>query len=184
MARHPGIEIDLVMQDSFVDLVEEGIDLSLRVGEVRDLSLVGRKIGQSRRSIVVTPAYLALHGTPTSPEDLPEHRCLVYGGHAAGQSWSFQTEKGLINVPITGPLRLNSTEAIRAAVLEGMGVGYVPIWHFVENEIDRGLLRFLLQEFEPPPLPITAVYTTRRHLPPKHVQQSISSLLNSSATPS
>lgn len=167
MALHPEIEIDLVMQDGFVDLVEEGIDLSLRVGTVTDLSLVGRKIGQSRRSIVATPAYLARYGTPSRPEDLTEHRCLIYGGHAAGQSWSFQTEKGLIDVPIAGPLRMNSTEAIRAAVLQGMGIGYMPIWHFVENEIDRGLLRCLLSGFEPPPRPITAVYTTRRHLPPK-----------------
>jgi len=160
MARHPDIEIDLTMHDSFSDLIENGIDLALRVGRVDDSNLIGRQIGLSRRVVVATPAYLARHGTPVHPNDLSRHRCLLYGGMIGGPVRTFAR-------PVTGTIRLDNTEAVRAAVLHGLGVANVPIWHFVEGEIETGQLQVLLRPFEPAPHPITAVYSSRRHLAPK-----------------
>lgn len=167
MAQHPKITVDMIMHDRFVDLVEGGIDLSLRVGTVTDLSLVGRRVGLSRRALVATPAYLERHGTPAHPRDLSHHNCVIYTGHSAGQSWSFNEDGQPIDVDIAGSFRVDSTEGLRAAVFQGMGIGYVPIWHFIEDDFTSGRLTLLLGDYEPPPLPITAVYATRRHLAPK-----------------
>jgi len=167
MARHPGIEIDLVMSDGFSDLVEEGIDLAIRVGEVTDAALVARRIGTTRRAVLATRDYLARHGAPAHPRDLADHICIVYERLATGANWAFSTPEGPLTVPISGPLRVNNTEGVRAAVLAGLGIGYVPVWHFVEGEIESGRLVVLLEAFEPPRQPISAVYPSRRFLAPK-----------------
>jgi DNA-binding transcriptional LysR family regulator len=167
MERHPEIEVDLVMHDRFADMIEEGIDLALRVGKVTDSGLVARTIGLSRRSVLAAPSYLERHGTPRQPKDLKAHRCIVYSGLLAGRSWGFEGPGGHIDVPITGPFSVDNTEGVRAAVLQGMGIGYVPIWHFVEDEIESGRLVVLLRGYEGISLPITAVYPSRRHLAPK-----------------
>jgi DNA-binding transcriptional LysR family regulator len=166
-ARYPDIEIALYMSDGFTDLVEEGIDLAIRVGETRDGALIARRIGTTRRAVVATPEYLALHGTPMKPEDLSGHRCIVYDRLLTGASWTFVTPTGPFTVPVSGPVHVNNTEAVRAAVLEGLGIGYVPVWHFVDGEIESGRLVTLMRAFEPPPQPISAVYPTRRFLAPK-----------------
>jgi len=166
-ALYPDIEIALHMADGFTDLVEEGIDLAIRVGELKDNSFVARRIGSSRRLVVATPQYLSAYGAPAHPRDLAGHRCVVYDRLLAGAVWSFMSPEGPLSVPVSGPLCVNNTEAVRAAVLEGLGVGYTPVWHFVDGELEDGRLVALLREFEPPPQPISAVYATRRFLPPK-----------------
>lgn len=165
--RFPDVGIALHMTDGFTDLVEEGIDLAFRVGENRDGSMIARRIGTTRRAVVATPAYLAEHGTPMRPEDLSDHQCVVYDRLVTGATWTFAGRGGELTVPISGPVHVNSTEAVRAAVLEGLGIGYVPVWHFVENEIESGRLVALLPGFVAPPQPISAVYPTRRFLAPK-----------------
>jgi DNA-binding transcriptional LysR family regulator len=167
MERHPEVEVDLVMHDRFTDLIEEGIDLAIRVGRIADSGLVSRALGLSRRSVVAAPAYLERFGTPAHPDDLKAHRCILYSGLAAGQNWTFDTAEGALTVPVTGPFRVDNTEGVRAAVLQGMGIGYMPVWHFVKGEIESGKLAVLLRNFEPTPLPISAVFPSRRHLPPK-----------------
>ncbi len=167
MARYPELQVDLVMNDGFSDLVEEGIDLSIRVGEVTDPNLVARQIGVTRRVVVATPAYLARAGTPLTPQDLAAHDCIVYSRLATGSNWQFSSPQGPLSVPITGRYHVNNTEGVRAAILQGLGIGYVPIWHFVEGEIQSGQLSALLQDWEPAPQPISAVYPSRRHLAPK-----------------
>jgi DNA-binding transcriptional LysR family regulator len=165
--RHPDLNVDLVLGDGFTDLVEQGIDLALRVGVLEDPGLVARRIGLSRRVVAATPGYLARHGTPAAPEDLRRHACIVYAGLATGASWPFQGPEGRIAVPVTGRLRVDSTEAVRSATLQGIGIGMVPVWHFVDGEFEAGRLVALLREWEAPPLPIHAVYPTRRFLAPK-----------------
>lgn len=165
--RYPDVEIALHMTDGFTDLVEEGIDLAIRVGESRDGSLIARRIGTSRRVVVATPQYLARHGTPTRPEDLTAHSCVVYDRLLTGASWSFATPSGPVAVSVSGPVHVNNTEAVRAAVLEGLGIGYVPVWHFIDGEIESGRLVVLLRAFEPPAQAISAVYPTRRFLAPR-----------------
>lgn len=167
MARYPDIEIDLIMNDGFSDLVEEGIDLSIRVGLVTDNGLIARRIGTTRRAVVATPDYIARRGMPATPYDLRHHDCIVYSRLATGEHWSFGGPGGPIVIPIKGRFHVNNTEGVRAAVLEGLGLGYVPVWHFIDGEIESGRLVVLLRDFEPPPQPISAVYASRRFLPLK-----------------
>lgn len=166
-ARYPDIDVALHMTDGFTDLIEEGIDLAIRVGEASEGSLITRRIGTTRRIVVATPEYLARHGTPSHPKDLRTHHCIVYDRLLTGASWAFASPDGPLTIPVAGPLHVNSTEAVRAAVLEGLGIGYVPLWHFVDGEIESGRLIVLMRDFEPPPQPISSVYPTRRFLAPK-----------------
>jgi DNA-binding transcriptional LysR family regulator len=166
-ARYPDIEVALVMSDSFADLVEEGIDLAIRIGEPRESGLIARRIGTTRRVVVASPAYLAGRPPLERPEDLARHDCIVYDRLLTGASWTFATPEGPQVVPVEGPIHVNNTEAVRACILEGLGVGYVPSWHFVEGEIETGRLVVLLSDFEVPIQPINAVYPSRRYLPPK-----------------
>jgi DNA-binding transcriptional LysR family regulator len=167
MARFPELDIDLVMQDRPTDLVEEGVDLALRVGRSDDAAVIARRIGLSRRAVVAAPGYLAAHGRPAHPQDLRAHRCILYGGLDAGPSWSFASAEGQVRVAIGGKLRIDNTEGVRAATLNGLGIGYVPVWHFVDGEIESGRLEVLLRDFETPPLPISAVWSSRRLMSPK-----------------
>lgn len=165
--RYPDIEITLMMNDGFSDLVEEGIDLAIRVGEATDTSLISRRIGTSRRVVVATPEYLARRGAPKHPTELVRHGCVVYDRSLTGASWNFVAPEGPLSVAVDGPLHVNNTEAVRAAVLQGLGIGHVPVWHFVDGEIEDGRLVVLLRDFEPPPQSISAVHPSRRFLPPK-----------------
>jgi len=164
-ARYPGVRIALHMGDAFVDLVEEGIDVAIRIGANDDSSLIARRIGTSRRIVVATPDYLARCGVPGHPDDLRAHECIVYDQLRAGATWTFAANGVPLQVPVAGPVNVNNTEGVRAAVLEGLGIGYVPAWHFVDGEIERGRLVPLLTAFEPPGQPINALYPSRRFLP-------------------
>ena len=165
--RFPEIRLVLSMSDAFVDLVAEGIDMAIRIGDSTDGTLVARTIGVTRRVVVATPEYLQRRGTPMHPRELADHDCVVYDRLLTGASWRFVTPEGPLLVPIDGPVHVNSTEAVRAAALAGLGVAYVPVWHFVEQEIEEGRLVVLMREFEAPIQPIQAVYPSRRYLPPK-----------------
>jgi DNA-binding transcriptional LysR family regulator len=166
-ARFPSIEVDVLMSDGFSDLIGEGIDLALRGGEASDSNLISRRIAVTRRVLVATPQYLERRGTPKHPNDLKDHDCVVYDRHSAGSSWSFATPEGALSVDVSGPVRSNSTEGVRAAVLNNLGIGYAPLWHYVDGEIEAGRLVVLLPDFEPRPSSISAVYPSRRFLAPK-----------------
>jgi DNA-binding transcriptional LysR family regulator len=166
-ARYPDVDISLHMGDGFVDLVEEGIDLAIRVGETTDGSLIARRIGTSRRVLVATPEYLERRGRPSHPSDLSQHECVVYDRLLTGATWTFAGSDGPLRIAVAGPVHVNNTEAVRACVLQGLGIGYVPDWHFAEGETESGRLVILLRDFEPAPQPIDAVYPSRRYLAPK-----------------
>ncbi|NKC34483.1 LysR family transcriptional regulator [Falsiroseomonas selenitidurans] len=170
MDRHPDLAVDLVLSDGFTDLVEQGIDLAVRVGVLEDPGLVARRIGTSRRLVVATPGYLAQHGVPQTPEDLRAHACIRYAGLATGTGWSFARRGGeaaQVTVQVGGRLRVSTTEAVRAAALEGLGIALVPQWHFGHGEFAAGRLVALLPDWEAQALPIHAIYPTRRFLAPK-----------------
>lgn len=166
LARHPEVAIDLVMNDGFTDLVEEGLDLAIRIGEITDPGLVARRIGTTRRVTVASPAYLATRGIPSRPADLAAHDCIVYSRLATGNRWVFSGEAGPVTVAVSGRYRVNNSEGVREGVLAGLGIGVVPVWHFTD-EISSGRLVELLTAFEPKPLPTQAVYPSRRFLAPK-----------------
>jgi DNA-binding transcriptional LysR family regulator len=167
LARHPDLSVDLVLSDGFTDLVEEGIDLGIRVGTLADPALVARRIGLTRRVVAATADYLERRGMPRGPEDLRQHDCILYSRLAAGPVWQLRGPGGEVAVPVAGRVRVSTTEAVRAAVLGGLGIGMVPAWHFVDQEFETGRLVRVLPEWEPEPQPVHAVYATRRHLAPR-----------------
>ena len=166
LERYPGVEVELLMNDAFVDLVGEGLDLAIRVGDLADPSLIARRIGTTRRVTVASPAYLERFGTPEIPADLTQHQCIVYTRLATGNRWHFEGRTGPLTVDVRGRFSTDNSEAVREAVLSGVGIAVVPVWHFTD-EIERGLVRILLRDYEPRQLPIHAVYASRRQLAAK-----------------
>jgi DNA-binding transcriptional LysR family regulator len=166
LARYPDVSVDLVMSDGFSDLVEDGIDLAIRSGVVTDPNLIARKIGVTRRILVASPSYLRGKTLPAHPNDLIGHDCIPYTRFTGGVTWRFESPDGPIAIEATGPMRTQSSEGIREAVMSGLGIGFVPIWHF-RDEIETGRLIVLLEAFEPKPVPISAVYPSRRFVPQK-----------------
>src|ERR1700760_4355286 len=147
LTRYPDVTIDLVMNDANADLVEEGIDLAIRSGEVTDNSLIARKIGVTRRIVVAAPSYLRGKTLPKHPADLAAHDCLTFTGVSASVRWHFGGPEGPVSVEVTGRVRTRNSEGIREALLFGLGIGYVPIWHLTD-EIETGRLVVLLDGFE------------------------------------
>lgn len=164
LVRYPDVAIDLAMSDGFVDLVEQGIDVAIRVGEITDQSLVARKIGMVRRLTVASPAYLKAKGTPRSPEDLKRHNCIVYTRLATGNRWHFESVAGPLSVTVSGRFRVDNSEAVREGVLAGLGIAVIPAFAF-SDEVTRGAVKVLLKAYEPKLLPLNAVYPSRRYVP-------------------
>lgn len=160
LLRHPGIELDLQISDRKIDLVEEGVDIAVRVGELRDSSLKARRLGTARRICVASPAYLAERGLPQTPADLRQHNCILYSLLATGSVWPFETQP----VEVRGNFRVNSPEGVRSAVLDGLGVGLMPCWLFADA-LASGAVVQLLKDWTIPPLPVTALYPAKRLLP-------------------
>jgi DNA-binding transcriptional LysR family regulator len=166
MRRHPDVKLDLVLSDQFVDLVEEGVDLSIRVGEVKSPDLIAQRIGETRRVALASPDYLAQRGTPQTPRDLAAHDCIVYTRLATGARWHFGGPGGPYEVEVDGRFRANNSEAVREGILAGLGIGVVPVW-LLADETERAQLQTVLAEYEPARLPINAVYPSRRFVPHK-----------------
>jgi DNA-binding transcriptional LysR family regulator len=164
--RFPEVEVELVMNDAFVDLVGEGIDLAIRVGDLVDPALIARRIGTTRRVTVASASYLENRGVPTSPVDLTRHDCVIYTRLATGNRWHFAGPDGPIMVDVRGRFRADNSEAVREAVISGAGVAVIPVWMFT-GEIEAGRVRIILDAFEPKQLPIHAVYPSRRQLSAK-----------------
>lgn len=167
LAKYPGVKIDLRLNDGFIDLVEQGIDVAVRIGELADSSLIARRVGTTRRILVAHRDYLRSlpQGVmlPGVPEDLARHNCIVYAGVASRNMWSFRAGPGATEpvdttriVRVEGNLLTNSSEVIRASVLDGMGIGYSPTWLF-DRELASGDVQQLLPDWETFNLPIHLV---------------------------
>ena len=166
MRRHPDLKLDMVLSDQFVDLVEEGIDLAIRVGEVASPELIAQRIGETRRVALASPDYLERRGTPQTPRDLAAHDCVVYTRLATGAHWHFGGPGGPWEIEVDGRLRANNSEAVREGILAGLGIGVVPVW-LLADETARAQLQTVLAAYEPARLPINAVYPSRRFVPHK-----------------
>jgi DNA-binding transcriptional LysR family regulator len=164
---NPEVQVELVMSDSFVDLVGEGIDLAVRIGEIADPTLIARRIGTTRRVTVASRRYLERRGQPLHPADLTTHDCIIYTRLATGNEWHFASPDGEIVIPVQGRYQADNSEGVREGVLGGLGIGVIPIWLFNGDEISRGEVRIILRDFEPTSLPIHAVYPSRRLVPTK-----------------
>lgn len=176
--RYPQIELDIELSTRLTDLIEEGIDLAIRVGTLTDSTMVGRKLAEINLGLYASPAYLTQCGEPKTPDDLREHNCL--GMRKADNSWAFQNWRDGEPLPITGRLRANSLTFLRGMILQNIGIARMPR-SFVADEVKRGELRQLLPDFEIAPIDVHAVYPSRRHLNPKvrlfidHAQEQLKS---------
>lgn len=166
LATHPQLRIDLRMSDAMADLLEEGIDVAIRIGELADSNLIARPLGTTHRVVVASPLYLKGRKLPRHPQDLARHECVIYSGLAARNEWRFDAPGGTQSVRVQGRFEVNSSEGVREAVLAGIGVGFSPAWLFAE-ELRNKTLRVLLPAYRAASLPIHGLCPTSRRFAAK-----------------
>lgn len=149
-ARYPELQIDLTLTDVLVDPVQEGADITVRVGPLVDSGLIGKVLGVQQYRLVASPEYLASHGTPKTPDDLREHNCLLYKGHQGSQRWYFRrsTKDVFKSIDIGGSLRSNNAEVLVAAAMAGRGIVLFPSWLFNPASFKAKKLTNLLADWD------------------------------------
>ena len=165
---YPEIRLELSLSDVFADLVQEGYDMAIRGGPLSDTTLIARKLGDFGRDVVAAPGYLERHGRPATPGDLARHNCLMFGPQAHLNQWPFRDRDGALKqVQIAGNFAANNGETITQMALQGLGIAR--LGEFVTRPaIKAGLLVPLLEDCNSRDrLAMSAVYPSRRHLPPK-----------------
>jgi DNA-binding transcriptional LysR family regulator len=164
--RHEDLSIDLILHDRLRDLIEEGIDLQVCVGQVSDSALISRRIGATTAFLVAAPNYLNARAEPEQPSDLQQHDCIVYHRWGKDDVWWFAAPDGVASVSVRGRFRANNSDAVRRAALNGHGIALLS--HLlVADDISAGRLRVLMPAFPPARFPLTIVYPSRRNLPPR-----------------
>lgn len=167
MAEHPEVRFDVSLSDRVVDLVEEGFDIAIRIGPPGADNLVARKLGETRLVPCASPAYLAASGAPATPEDLARHSCFTYEYVSPRHVWRFRDRAGAEHaVRVSGRLHSNNGDLLAEVAARGGGIVFEPAF-IVGPEVRSGRLVPLLQEFVPPPVPIYALYPSRKHLSAK-----------------
>ena len=166
LKEYPDLNIDLIMDDHYVDLVKEGVDMAIRVGPMNDSNLIARKIGNSPRVTVASQKYIDIYGEPNNLQDLKEHKCIVYTLLTTLNEWHFNGPQGKESIKVDGRFRVNNPRVIRQAVLEGQGIAVTPIW-LVDDYIKTGQVKVILDEYIPTALDIHAVYPEKRFVSAK-----------------
>lgn len=178
VANHPSVRIDLDLTHRMVDLVEEGVDVAIRVTEPQDSSLIAQKLILAPIVLVGAPSYLRSNGSPRSPEGLKDHQCLVDSNFRDQQRWRFLVAKKPVTVAVTGSLRVNSSEAIRRLAVAGHGIALCPRF-MVEDDLKQDRLRELLPNTVAFDWAVYAIYPRRAYLPERvrayvdHVRQAL-----------
>ena len=162
LERHPDLEIEVLLDDRNVDLVQEGIDVALRMGrQLADSSLTVRRIASSRCVVVGTPTYFARAGEPAAPSDLAAHQAVIYDRGGGGADWTFRRDNAELAVTLKGRLRVNAAEGLRAAVLANAGLAITSEWMF-SPEIADGTVKVVLQDCQLPWIDLWAVFPAGR----------------------
>lgn len=154
---YPNVEIELRASDEQVDLLAEGLDVAVRIGESVDEALVARRLYALRVVTFGTPSYFFEHGRPERPKDLEDHHCILRAGADVIDKWPFRIEGKLQAVKVNGRFRTNSASAIRAAASEGLGLARLPLWQ-IRDLVDEGEVVIVLSEFETEGMPIQLVW--------------------------
>jgi DNA-binding transcriptional LysR family regulator len=163
MARHPEVRVDVVLNDRFVDPIEEGFDVTVRIAQPTDAtSLIVREIAPVRRLLCASPAYLAAHGTPREPGDLRKHRCLHYGYQASGNLWKLSGPEGEVATLVNCVMWSNNGDSLKQVALRDQGIVLLPDF-IVSGEIAAGTLRTVLDDYRPTDLALCAIYPRNRH---------------------
>jgi DNA-binding transcriptional LysR family regulator len=161
LQRHPDLEIEVVLDDRNVDLVQEGIDVALRMGQLADSSLAARRIASARHVVLGTPSYFEQAGEPTAPGDLAGHEAVIYDQPGGGAEWTFRRDEAELAVTLEGRLRVSAAEGVRAAVLANAGFAIVSEWMF-SPEIAGGAVKVVLQEWNLPQIDLWAMFPAGR----------------------
>jgi DNA-binding transcriptional LysR family regulator len=161
LAEHPDLEVELVLDDRHVDLVNEGIDVAMRMGPMPDSNMTARRIAQGRRVVVATPAYLQRHGVPTSPGDLSRHQAIINSRAPGSDAWTFRKASEDISVVLQGRLKVTAAEGLREAVKCGLGLAVASEWNF-SPELKSGEVVAVLEDWALPTTNLSAVYPTGR----------------------
>ncbi len=167
MATYPEVHVELVLNDRFIDPIEEGFDVTVRIGEPHpSTSLIAREIVQAKRVVCASPAYLKAHGEPTHPNELKHHRCLHYGYQGSGNHWRLSVSDGEYSVSIGCAMWSNNGEVLKDAAVNDQGIGLLPTF-IVGEALQQGQLRTVLTDFAPPDITLCALYPRHRHLSTK-----------------
>ncbi|MEO3725568.1 LysR family transcriptional regulator [Pseudomonas syringae] len=158
--QHPQLNVDLLLDDQNINLVEEGIDIALRLGPLSDSGLTVRKIAECRRVVLGTPAYFASHGEPTCPAELAQHRAVIYN-RGGGATWHFTNGDEELSVTVNGRLRVSAAEGLRGAVLAHQGLGLGSEWMFAP-ELASGAVKTVMNDWTLPKQELWAVFPTGR----------------------
>lgn len=161
LLQYPDVQVDLQLNDHLQDMVSEGLDVTLRIGELPDSGLIARRIGTTHRVTLASPAYLARHPAPKSPQDLSQHNCLLFNLLSSQNQWVYEKNGARHSVRIAGNAQSNNSEAVREMVLTGLGIALSPLWLFYDD-LKAGRVVALLQDYTAQSLPIHAVAAPNR----------------------
>ncbi len=166
MREHPEITIDLSFDDRYVNLVEQGVDVAIRMGRLADSSLGARYLAQNPWVLVAAPAYLKAHAAPRVPAEVAQHPCLIYSTVQGDERWHFTGGGQEHSVPVRGPLRTNNLSALLEATRSGMGLAILP-WYVAHGAVQRGEITPLLTDHALPVQEMHAVFPSPKLLPSK-----------------
>jgi len=179
MQAHPGVQVDLSFDDRYVDLVEQGVDLAIRMGQMADSSLGARYLGTNPWVMVAADAYLSRQGAPRTLDELARHDCIVYSSVQGDDRWRITPPEGpAVSVPVKGPLRSNNLSAVLAAAGAGLGLAILPAY-VAREALAQGLVRAVMADHSLPAQEVHAVYPSPKLVPQKvsgfiaHLQQQL-----------
>jgi DNA-binding transcriptional LysR family regulator len=163
--QYPEVRVDLELTSRDVNIIEEGFDASIEAGPITNLSVVAHKLFDSPFRIVASPAYLDRNGTPTTIADLADHDCIIVGPASSRGHWSLAAGAEAARVPVRGRIAVNNMQAVRTAVISGLGIGLLPVLA-CGGDIREERVQVVLDGFEPPPVPLYVTYAGRKYLAP------------------
>lgn len=167
MQQYPDVRVEMDLNDRKLDVIDEGFDVSVRIGDLPDSSLIARRLAPCRHVIVAAPAYVEARGMPRKPEELRTHDIISYSLQQSAQNWHFLNPAGqAVQVPADGRLQVNNSLALREALLGGLGIARTPTF-LVGDDLRQGRLTRLLADHQSPEVSVFVVYPQRRHLSPK-----------------
>jgi len=146
--KYPSLSVELILTDAYIDLIEERIDIAVRLGVLQDSSYIARQVKTLEFYICASPEYIARHGRPDSPDEIKDHNCLLFPRAGHNLNWSFKSEEGTtVEIPIRGKYLVTNSQAIKQCAIAGMGLALLPEW-LVGDAVQSGLLVRLFDEFD------------------------------------
>jgi DNA-binding transcriptional LysR family regulator len=163
LSEHPALDVDVILDDGDVDLVEAGVDIALRLGNLADSALIGRKVGQSRALVVGARTYFETHGVPQTPAELAAHQTVIYEHQrAGGATWTFRQGRTEMTVRVSGRLRVTAAEGVREGVLAGIGLSIGGSEWLFAPELKSGQVLSVLEDWSLPSVDLWAIFPTGR----------------------